>query len=111
MISAATYRLVEGLFTYEDRGQPQLKGVSTPLTLYRVVKESAAHSRFDVAVQAGLTPLVGREEELALLRRRWEQATDGEGQVVLAQWRARHRQIAAGAGTQRPGCPKQRHPH
>ena len=83
MISAATYRLVEGLFACEDRGQPALKGVTTPLTLYRVVQESEAQSRFDVAVQAGLTPLVGREEELALLRRRWEQATDGEGQVVL----------------------------
>ena len=47
------------------------------------MKESEAHSRFDVAVQAGLTPLVGRDEELALLRRRWEQATEGEGQVVL----------------------------
>ena len=47
------------------------------------MQESKAHSRFDVAVQAGLTPLVGREEELALLRRRWEQATEGEGQVVL----------------------------
>ena len=83
MISAATYRLVEGLFACEDRGQPALKGVTTPLTLYRVVQESEAQSRFDVAVQAGLTPLVGREEELALLRRRWEQATEGEGQVVL----------------------------
>ena len=83
VISAATYHLVEGLFACEDRGQPELKGVTTPLTLYRVVKESEAQSRFDVAVQAGLTPLVGREEELALLRRRWEQATDGEGQVVL----------------------------
>ena len=83
VISAATYRLVEGLFACEDRGQPELKGVTTPLTLYRVVKESEAQSRFDVAVQAGLTPLVGREEELALLRRRWAQATDGEGQVVL----------------------------
>ena len=83
VISAATYRLVEGLFACEDRGQPELKGVTTPLTLYRVVQESEAQSRFDVAVQAGLTPLVGREEELALLRRRWEQATEGEGQVVL----------------------------
>ena len=83
VISAATYRLVEGLFACEDRGQPELKGITTPLTLYRVVRESGAQSRFDVAVQAGLTPLVGRDEELALLRRRWEQASDGEGQVVL----------------------------
>jgi class 3 adenylate cyclase len=83
MISAATYRLVEGLFGCEDRGQPELKGVATPLTLYRVVQESEADSRFEAAVSKGLTPLVGREEELGLLRRRWEQAKAGEGQVVL----------------------------
>jgi class 3 adenylate cyclase len=83
MISAATYRLVAGLFVCEEQGQPELKGVTTPLTLYRVVKESEAHSRFAVAEQAGLTPLVGRDEELGLLRRRWEQAKQGEGQVVL----------------------------
>ena len=50
VISAATYRLVEGLFECEDRGQPELKGVSTPLTLYRVVKEEEAQSRFEVVV-------------------------------------------------------------
>ena len=83
VISAATYRLVEGLFDTEERGQPQLKGIAAALTLYSVVKESEAQRRFDVAMQAGLTPLVGREEELALLRRRWEQAAEGEGQVVL----------------------------
>jgi class 3 adenylate cyclase/predicted ATPase len=83
VISSATYRLVEGLFEAEDRGQPELKGVTTPLTLYRILKDSVAHSRFETAIQKGLTPLVGREEELALLRRRWEQAKEGEGQVVL----------------------------
>jgi class 3 adenylate cyclase len=46
LISAATYRLVEGLFVCEDRGQPELKGVAVPLTLYRVAKESEAQSRF-----------------------------------------------------------------
>ena len=74
MISAATYRLVEGLFACEDRGQPALKGVATPLTLYRVVKKSDIHSRFEVVVRKGLTPLIGREDEFGLLRRRWEQA-------------------------------------
>ena len=83
MISAATYRLVEGLFTCEERGQPELKGVAIPLMLYRVVRESEAHSRFEVAVQAGLTPLVGRDLELGLLQERWAQAQDGAGQVVL----------------------------
>jgi hypothetical protein len=83
LISATTYRLVEGLFEVEERGQPELKGVATPLTLYRVVKESEAHSRFEVVVRKGLTPLVGREHEFGLLREGWERVKDGTGQVVL----------------------------
>src|SRR5713101_6360167 len=83
VISAATYRLVQGLFEYHARGPQALKGVSTPVPVYRVLWESEAQSRFEVAVRTGLTPLVGREEELGLLRRRWEQAKTGEGQVVL----------------------------
>jgi class 3 adenylate cyclase/predicted ATPase len=83
VISTATYRLVEGLFECEDRGQPELKGVATPLTLYRVVKEGEAQSRFQVVLRKGLTPLVGREHEYGLLRECWEQVKSGEGQVVL----------------------------
>ncbi len=82
-ISEATHRLVEGLFECEDSGRTELKGISTPLTLYRVVKESEAQSRFEVAVHKGLTPLVGRVEEFALLQRHWEHAKMGAGQVVL----------------------------
>ena len=82
-ISEATHRLVEGLFECEDSGRTELKGISTPLTLYRVVKESEAQSRFEVAVHKGLTPLVGRVEEFALLQRHWEHAKTGAGQVVL----------------------------
>src|SRR4029450_5718700 len=82
-LSAATYRLVEGLFDCEDRGQPALKGVATPLTLYRVVKEEEAQSRFQVIGRRGLPPLVGREHEFGLLRERWQQVKDGTGQVVL----------------------------
>ena len=83
VISTATHHLVEGLFVCEERGQPELKGVAVPLTLYRVVKESEAHSRFDVVVRKGLTPLIGREHEFGLLRERWQQVRDGAGQVVL----------------------------
>jgi class 3 adenylate cyclase/predicted ATPase len=83
MISAATYRLVEGLFTCEERGRPELKGVATPLLLYRVSKESSAHSRFEVVVRKGLTPLIGREHEFGLLRERWERVKDSTGQGVL----------------------------
>src|SRR5262249_24443933 len=74
VISSTTYRLVTGLFECEELGPQPLKGISAPLVVYRVVRESAAQSRFEVAVQKGLTPLVGRAEELALLQRRWEQA-------------------------------------
>ena len=83
VISAATYHLVEGLFECEDRGQPALKGVSTPLTLYHVVREGEAQSRFQVIARRGFTPLVGREHEHGLLRERWEQVKDGAGQIVL----------------------------
>src|SRR5215813_3858085 len=83
LVSAATYRLVQGLFDCQDLGPHTLHGVSTPLSLYRVIQESAAQSRFEVAVQRGLTPLVGREQEVGLLSERWERAKQAEGQVVL----------------------------
>ncbi|HXG20603.1 MAG TPA: adenylate/guanylate cyclase domain-containing protein, partial [Methylomirabilota bacterium] len=83
VISAATYRLVEGLFVCEDRGRPELKRVAAPLRLYRVVKEGEAQNRFQVVVRKGLTPLVGREHEYGLLRERWQRVQDGAGQVVL----------------------------
>jgi class 3 adenylate cyclase len=82
-ISAATHRLIEGLFECEDRGQPELKGVTTPLTLYRVAKESEAQSRFEVVVRKGLTPLIGRDPEFGLLRERWKRVKGGTGQIVL----------------------------
>jgi Adenylate and Guanylate cyclase catalytic domain/AAA ATPase domain len=83
MVSAATYRLVEGLFACEDRGQPALKGVAVPLPLYRVEKESEAHSRFEVVVRKGLTPLIGRAHEYGLLQDCWQRVKDGAGQIVL----------------------------
>ena len=83
VISAATRRLAPGLFEYQDLGSHSLKGVTVPLALYRVVQEGAAQSRFEAATKAGLTPLVGREHEIALLLERWQLAQDGEGQVVL----------------------------
>ena len=83
VLSAATHHLVAGLFECQDLGPQTLKGILTPMALYRVVAESAAQSRFEVAVGTGLTPLVGREEELGLLQRRWAQAKDGAGQMVL----------------------------
>jgi class 3 adenylate cyclase len=82
VISGATYQLVRGLFDCESLGPRPLKGLSNPVQVYRVLRESQAHSRFDVAMQAGLTPLVGRENESAILSERWERARSDEGQVV-----------------------------
>ena len=64
----------------EDRGQHELKGVSAPMTLYRVVRASGGGRRGGARA---LTPLVGREEELDLLTRRWDRARKGEGQLAL----------------------------
>ena len=83
VLSAVTHRLVAGLFECQDLGPQTLKGISMPLAMYQVVRESEAQSRFEVAVGAGLTPLVGRDLEVGLLRERWAQAKGGDGQVVL----------------------------
>jgi class 3 adenylate cyclase/tetratricopeptide (TPR) repeat protein len=83
VVSGATYQLVQGLFECEALGPQPLKGVSHPVLAYRVVGESEARSRFEVAVRAGLTPLVGRDHEVGLLAERWTRARQGEGQVVL----------------------------
>ena len=83
VISDTTYRLVQGYFTYDDLGMQGLKGIETPLRVYRMVAESPAQSRLEVAAATGLTPLVGREHEVGLLLERWAQSQDGLGQVVL----------------------------
>ena len=83
VVSDATWRLVQGYFAGHDLGPQTLKGVETPVQVYRVLGTSGAQSRLDVVSPRGLTPLVGREAEVALLRERWAQARDGLGQVVL----------------------------
>ncbi|HEY6421538.1 MAG TPA: AAA family ATPase [Candidatus Binataceae bacterium] len=81
-ITAATARLVAGMFVVEDRGPQALKGVREPVTLYRVVQPSGMRSRLDVAA-GRLTGFVGREPELATVIDHWERAQDGEGQNIL----------------------------
>jgi class 3 adenylate cyclase len=83
VISAATYRLVEGLFEYESLGKQPLKGISTPIDVYQVLGASGVHSRFEVAIAKGLTPLIGREHEVDILLESWEQAKKRKGQMVL----------------------------
>jgi predicted ATPase/class 3 adenylate cyclase len=83
VISAATRRLIGGLFQLEDLGPQRLKGFAEPLAAWRISGESPAEGRFEARQSAGLTLLVDREEEIALLLRRWRQAIEGEGQVIL----------------------------
>jgi class 3 adenylate cyclase/ribosomal protein L40E len=82
VITAATQRLVAGMFVVEDRGAQALKGVREPVTLYRTVRPSGMHSRLDVAA-GRLTGFVGRGPELATLIDHWERAQDGEGRNIL----------------------------
>ena len=84
VVTGQTHRLISGLFVVEDRGAHQLKGVERPVQLYRLVRPSGMRSRFEAAAAArGLTPFVGREDELRLLLSRWERAREGNGQVAL----------------------------
>ena len=84
VVSERTCALAEGMFDAVDLGTQMLKGLSAPLRLFGVRGPRAIESRFEAArSQVALTPLVGREEEIALLLRRWQEARDGEGQVVL----------------------------
>jgi predicted ATPase/class 3 adenylate cyclase len=81
MITAAVHRLLSGLFVVEDQGEQLLKGIEHPLRLYRVIRPSGRRGR--LAGARGLTPFVGREDELRAFFNRWEQAREGEGQVIL----------------------------
>ena len=82
IISATTRRLIGALFDYRDLGPLKLKSAAAPVEVSQVLSESAATSRFE-ALHAKPTKLIGREEELALLRRRWSQIGNGEGRLAL----------------------------
>jgi predicted ATPase len=83
LITAQTHRLVSGAFVVEALGAQQLKGIAEPIHLYRVVRASGTRGRFKAAAARGLTPFVGREDEMRMLVNRWERVREGEGQVIL----------------------------
>src|SRR5216683_6205898 len=84
VITDATYRLVSGLFVVENSGAQSLKGISASIELFQVVRPTGVRGRLAAAAATrGLTPFVGREDELRLLANRWERALEGEGQVAL----------------------------
>ena len=80
VITARVLRQVAGLFVAEEHGSHELKGVLEPVTLFRLVRASGAGRR---SGHRHLTPLVGRDEEIATLKRRWERAQRGIGQLVM----------------------------
>ncbi len=82
VIDDVTRRQIGGLFTCRDLGEISLKGFRTPVRAWRVLRERTAGDRF-AARYAAFVPLVGREEELELLLRRWRMAKQGKGQLVL----------------------------
>jgi class 3 adenylate cyclase len=83
VIAEGTRRLLGNLFELEDLGPRDLKGIDGPSRAWRVLRASSVESRFEALRAGSLTALVGREEEIELLLRRWAWAKTGEGQVVL----------------------------
>ena len=83
VIVEGTRKLLGNLFELEDLGAQELKGMGGPVKAWGVLRSSSVESRFDALHAGGMTELVGREEELELLLRRWSKAKTGEGQVVL----------------------------
>ena len=83
IIAESTRKLVGNLFELEDLRPQELKGIAGPVRAWAALRPSSVESRFDALHAGALTELVGREEELELLLRRWSKARSGEGQVVL----------------------------
>ncbi len=83
VVCANTYRLAEGYFEFRDLGRVALKGWSDGVPAWEAVRSRNVSSRFEARHAASLTPLLGREEEIELIMRRWRAAAEGEGRVVV----------------------------
>ena len=92
VVSESVRRMAGGGFEYEDLGEKELKGVSGPTRVYRVLGVSRAESRFEAATQRGLTPIVGRDAEISALLDDWRQVREtGVGTGDPAARRSRYR--------------------
>jgi class 3 adenylate cyclase len=83
VIAEGTRKLIGNLFKLQDLGGQDLKGVAQSARAWSALRPASVESRFEAMHATGLTDLIGREEELELLLRRWSKARTGEGQVVL----------------------------
>jgi class 3 adenylate cyclase/predicted ATPase len=88
VIAAGTRRLVADLFEYRDLGAVEVKGIAEPVPAWQVLRPSAIVSRFEALRGPALSPLIGRDEEIELLLRRWARVKAGDGQVVLVSGEA-----------------------
>jgi class 3 adenylate cyclase/tetratricopeptide (TPR) repeat protein len=88
VISPQTYKLTYGWFEVKSIGKHTLKGITEPMEIYQVLHESGAITRLDVAKRRGLSPLVGRKNELDILMDLWEKAKDGKSHIVLVHGEA-----------------------
>jgi class 3 adenylate cyclase/tetratricopeptide (TPR) repeat protein len=83
VVADATKRLLGNLFELRDIGHQELKGIAGAVKVWAALRPSSVESRFEAFHSSSLTALVGRDEEIEVLLRRWKQAKRGEGRVVL----------------------------
>ena len=83
VLSAITHQRVALFFECESLGAQRVRGMAQPVELFKVIKEAASRNRVELADPGNLTPLVGRDTELTILKDRWEQALEELGQIVL----------------------------
>ena len=98
VIAESTRKLLGSLFELEELGPQELKGIAGPVRPWAALRAASVESRFEALHGSGLTELIGREEELELLLRRWSGAKSGEGQVVLLSGEAGILSCSAGYG-------------
>jgi len=82
LVSDATHRLAEGAFAFRPIPPLTVKGKEAPVTAFEVIRRRERRARVELAAEAGLTPLVGRDRELGQLRQAFERAREGHGEVV-----------------------------
>jgi class 3 adenylate cyclase len=83
VVSPQTLDLIKGWFKVKSLGEKSLKGISEPVEVYEVTGETGARTRLDISKFKGLSPLVGREDELNRLRKSWALARDGKGSSLM----------------------------
>src|SRR4029077_9422211 len=83
VVAEDTRKLLGNGFQLQDLGAKDLKGIAGPARAWAALRQASVEGRFDAFHASGLTDLIGREEELNLLLRRWSKAKTGQGHVVL----------------------------